>query len=337
MLRRTLLLAATTALLTLGAACTSEDDTTPQPTGSPDTTGAPTSTAAPITDDALRNAAIPTDLLPAGSVTLEGGEYAEAAAPGSASMVEFAVEMTVVDDFNEDGVDDGAMIVRSSGGGSGTFYDLHVFLAAEGGPELVATSSLGDRIEVQGIESGPGGITVVYLTRDDETPMTDPPTLETVTTIEVAADGSIHGSTSVSAPATGSGSGSGSGTATPSASDSDGGDACADLAPEAADAAFTFVTNVASGDVLESGAAVEGCSRTFESNVPWRLEDREGNVIAQSFTMGGGVDGAAPFEFTVEYEVDEPQIGHLFVGGEDPSDGAGFPPVLNQVPVVLLP
>ncbi len=108
-------------------------------------------------------------------------------------------------------------------------------------------------------------------------------------------------------------------------------------ASQAAEATFTFVTNVVSGQVLGSGDAVEGCSRTFESNVPWRLDDREGNVIAEASTMGGGVDGAAPFEFTVEYEVDEAQVGHLFVGGDDPSDGEGFPPVLNQIPVVLVP
>jgi len=115
------------------------------------------------------------------------------------------------------------------------------------------------------------------------------------------------------------------------------GDACADLAPEAAEASFTFVTNVTSGQVFESGATVEGCSRTFESNVPWYLVDLDGTTIAEGHTMGGGVDGAAPFEFTVDYSIDGAQIGHLFVGGEDPSGGAGRPPVLNQIPVVLLP
>jgi len=115
------------------------------------------------------------------------------------------------------------------------------------------------------------------------------------------------------------------------------GDACATLAPEAEEAAFVFVTNVISGAYLEDGAEVEGCSRTFESHVPWRLEDRDGTVIAESFTMGGGVDGAAPFAFTVEYSVASAQVGHLFVGGDDPSDGEGFPPVTNQIPVVLLP
>lgn len=330
MIRRSLIVFSAVALLVFGAACTGDDDT-PDPTE----TGEPTGAAlTPVTAEVLAGVTLPTDLVPSGSVTLQGGEHSEEAAPGSASQIEFTTSDVVVDDLDGDGVDDGAIIVRSSGGGSGAFYDLHVFLAAEGGPQLIASESLGDRIEVQGLESGPSGVTVVYLTRPLDAPMTDPPTVEATTTVAVAQDGTVHvsqsGSDSATAEATSS--------ATPESSVTPAlGDACADLAPEAADASFVFVTNVTSGDTLESGDSVEGCSRTFESHVPWYLVDREGNTIAESFAMGGGSDGAAPFEFTVEYEVGEAQVGHLFVGGDDPSDGAGFPPGLNQIPVVLLP
>jgi|GEM_PF-1455102 len=320
MLRRPFILVTAAAILALGAACTSEEDPTPTPTETP----TETAMLEPVTDLTLRSATIPTDLVATGEVNLQGGE-------ATAEGAEFGIANTVVDDFNEDGVDDGAMIVRSSGGGSGTFYDLHVFLANEGGPELVASEFLGDRIEVQGIESGPGGVTVVYLDRESGAPMTAEPTVETTVRVEIHSDGSI--SVSGSAESTAEATEVASPPPTAAAAE----DACANLALEAANAAFTFVTNLQSGDTLESGASVEGCSRTFESNVPWRLEDREGNVIAESFAMGGGVDGPAPLEFTVEYEVDEPQVGHLFVGGDDPSGGEGFPPVLNQIPVVLLP
>lgn len=115
------------------------------------------------------------------------------------------------------------------------------------------------------------------------------------------------------------------------------GDACANLHPDAVDASFVFVVGVVSGDELASGATVEGCSRTFESNVTWHLVDRDGNTIDEGFTMGGGVDGAAPFEFDVDYTVAEAQIGHLVVDAPDPSDGEGFPPVTNSIPVVLQP
>ena len=331
MLRQSLLAVSMAALLMVGAACTGDDDT-PDPTE----TSEPTGTAlTPVTADVLARVTLPTELAPSGSVTLEGGEHSEEAAPGSASRIEFTTTQSVVDDLNGDGVDDGAIIVRSSGGGSGTFYDLHVFVAAEGAPQLIASESLGDRVEVQGIESGPSGVTVVYLTRPSNAPMTDPPTVEATTTVAFAQDGTVRvsqsGSGSAAPEATSSA------TPEPSVTTAPTGDACANLAPEAADAAFVFVTNVTAGGYLESGDSVEGCSRTFESHVPWYLVDREGNTIAESFAMGGGVDGAAPFEFTVEYEVDEAQVGHLFVGGDDPSDGAGFPPSLNQIPVVLLP
>lgn len=330
MFRRTLLPLTLASLAlsvaALGAACTSDDEATPTPTESP-TASATMAAAEPVTDELLRNATIRTDLVPAGEVQLEDGAFSAEAAPGSASRIEFALDSTVIDDFNADGVDDGAMVVRSSGGGSGTFYDLHVFLATPDGPEAIASEALGDRIVVQGIESGPGGVTVVYLSRPSDAPMSEAPSVETRLSVTIDANGGVTVSQSGSATATAEATAS----ATPE------GDACASLAPEAAEAAFTFVTNLVSGAVLESGTLVEGCSRTFESHVPYRLLDREGNVLVESFTMGGGVDGAAPFEFTIEYDVDAAQIGHLFVGGDDPSGGAGFPPVLNQIPVVLLP
>lgn len=331
MSRRSLVLISAAALLVLGVACIGEDDA-PEPT---ETSEATTAGFMPVTPDILAGVTIPSGLAPSGSVTLERGEYSAEAAPGSASQIEFTTMQSVVDDLNDDGVDDGAIIVRSSGGGSGTFFDLHVFLAAEGGPQLIASESLGDRVDVQGIESGPSGVTAVYLTRPSGAPMTDPVSVEATTTVTIARDGSVTVSQSGSA---------GSPTAFPTVTvepspttEAPSGDACADLAPEAFDASFVFVTNVTSGAHLDSGDSVEGCSRTFESHVPWHLVDRKGNMIAESFAMGGGVDGPAPFEFTVEYEVDEAQVGHLFVGGDDPSGGEGFPPSLNQIPVVLLP
>jgi len=112
---------------------------------------------------------------------------------------------------------------------------------------------------------------------------------------------------------------------------------CEDLHPTIQDSSFVIVDNITSGQTLTSGDTVTGCSRTFESNVPWWLVDRDGNTIDEGFTMGGGVDGHANYEFTVEYTVTEAQLGHLFVGGEDPSDGEGFPPSLNQIPVLLVP
>ena len=90
--------------------------------------------------------------------------------------------------------------------------------------------------------------------------------------------------------------------------------------------AFVFVTTPASGAEVFSGFAVTGCSRTFELTVNWRLLDRSGAEPTSGFTMGGGVDGPGRFAFTVEYDVDERQLGHLEVFETDASGGEGFPP-----------
>jgi hypothetical protein len=103
------------------------------------------------------------------------------------------------------------------------------------------------------------------------------------------------------------------------------------------DAAFVVVTKPSAGDRVESGFEVKGCSRTFESNVNWRLIARNGTELARGNTQGGGVDGPGPFAFAVTYAAAEPQIGHLEVFEEDASDGEGFPPGRTVLPLFLKP
>lgn len=102
-------------------------------------------------------------------------------------------------------------------------------------------------------------------------------------------------------------------------------------------AALVIAEQPAAGDRVSSGFTVSGCSRTFENTVVWRLLARDGSVIADGFTTGGGVDGVGPFSFPVTYSVAERQIGHLEVFEEDASDGEGFPPGRTIIPVVLQP
>jgi hypothetical protein len=103
------------------------------------------------------------------------------------------------------------------------------------------------------------------------------------------------------------------------------------------EAAFVIATEPEAGERVESGFEVEGCSRSFESNVQWKLIARDGAVLATGNTQGGGVDGPGAFSFTVPYSVDAQQIGHLEVFGEDASDGEGFPPGRTVLPLVLKP
>lgn len=103
------------------------------------------------------------------------------------------------------------------------------------------------------------------------------------------------------------------------------------------DAAFVIATRPSAGDRVESGFAVEGCSRTFESNVQWRLIGRDGTELAGGNTQGGGVDGPGAFSFTVPYDLDGQEIGHLEVFEEDVSNGEGHPPGRTVLPLVLKP
>lgn len=103
------------------------------------------------------------------------------------------------------------------------------------------------------------------------------------------------------------------------------------------DAAFVIATAPAAGARVTSGFDVAGCSRTFESTVVWQLRARDGSVLGEGFTMGGGVDGPGPFAFAVPFTVAERQVGHLEVFEEDVSDGEGFPPGRTVLPLVLLP
>lgn len=82
---------------------------------------------------------------------------------------------------------------------------------------------------------------------------------------------------------------------------------------------------------------VQGCSRTFESTVMWRLSDSSGKVIAKGHTQGGGVDGVAPFSVRVAYKISAAQKGKLEVYEEDMSDGEGRRPTHLTIPVNLKP
>jgi len=114
-------------------------------------------------------------------------------------------------------------------------------------------------------------------------------------------------------------------------------DVCSNADGALDDASFIFVKSPQSGERVSSGFTVSGCSRTFESNVVWRLLARDGSELAKGHTSGGGVDGPGPFSFSITYTVAERQIGHLEVYEEDASDGEGHPPGRNVIPLVLQP
>ncbi len=103
-----------------------------------------------------------------------------------------------------------------------------------------------------------------------------------------------------------------------------------------AESPFVFATSPAPGATVAPPFEVAGCSRTFESNVTWRLLARDGSVVAEGLTSGGGVDGPGPFRFVVDVVGGAEGLHHLEVDEPKISD-EGFPPGRTVLPLVLKP
>lgn len=131
-------------------------------------------------------------------------------------------------------------------------------------------------------------------------------------------------------------------TATPdSASASDGAasdaDPCAEVTGSGGESlAFVFVTSPPVGAAVESGFEVTGCANAFEANYQWQLLDRDGNELAADFgtaTCGTGCVGE--LSFTVDYTVDQLQVGTLRVFTTSARDGSEQD--INSIPLRLQP
>ena len=112
--------------------------------------------------------------------------------------------------------------------------------------------------------------------------------------------------------------------------------ACA-TALAGAETPLVIVASPRPGAAVSGAFPATGCPRTFEANVNWRLLALDGSELASGFASGGGVDGAATFEFAVIFSVDAEQRGLLEVFEVDASDGEGFPPPMHSIPLLLLP
>jgi hypothetical protein len=130
--------------------------------------------------EALKNAQYTEDLVPGGTVQLANGEYSEPAAPGSASMT--TVLMTPWVAYGQlNGQDSAAVILVSSGGGSGSFYTLHAMQAQNGKPVDVASTQLGDRVKIKCL-SIKDNLTVVDMVQAGPSDPSCCPTQEVVNT-----------------------------------------------------------------------------------------------------------------------------------------------------------
>ena len=276
---------------------------------SPTTVGMVETTDLAVTN--LESATYLTENTHEGRATLEDGEFREQAAPGSATEVVIRLGKWSLGDLDGQGELDAAAITVEDPGGSGTFYCLHALTNDEGALRDAGFAFLGDRIRIEGVSVHDGVITVAMLDRGPDEPFTATPSVPAIRQFRLQGEGLVE----VGAASSGT-------------------FACDASLPEAA---LVIVRSPESGDTVASGFEVSGCSRTHESNVVWQLLDRSGAVIAEGFTSGGGVDGPGSFSFTVEYQSAERQLAHLEVFEVDVSEGQGFPPPRDIVPLLLEP
>jgi hypothetical protein len=92
------------------------------------------------------------------TVQLKDGKYFKPWLPGSTTGLEVGISENKITfgDLNGDRKEDAAVIVRSTGGGSGVFYELAIMINKDGKPIYLTSKFLGDRIIINSlvIESG---------------------------------------------------------------------------------------------------------------------------------------------------------------------------------------
>jgi heat shock protein HslJ len=136
-----------------------------------------------LTEEALSNAVYRSEWTESGLAPLTDGEYREQAAPGSAT--EIVVKLTQYITFGQlGGQDAAAVILVTDPGGSGTFYDLAVVVEEVGQPVHVATTLMGDRVQINSLSIEGGEIVVDMITHGSDDPMCCP-TQHVVQTFEL--------------------------------------------------------------------------------------------------------------------------------------------------------
>lgn len=153
-MRVPLLLAAVLAL----AACGRD-----QPPAAPESAGVGTG-AASVADIDARNATYPTGHTGSGEMAFRDGRFAN-----GNDEVESALVTTASGDLDQDGTPDVAVILATSTGGSGTFYDLYALRRRDGEPPAIAGPAfLGDRVDVKGLRIEHGEAVVDLVVQGDQ-------------------------------------------------------------------------------------------------------------------------------------------------------------------------
>ncbi|MFN2203110.1 MAG: SH3 domain-containing protein [Caldilineaceae bacterium] len=150
----------------------------------PEATAVPAESTAGDVETMLANATYPSEFTQDGTAPLVDGVYSEQAAPDSAisTTVTLLPEYTALGEL--DGQPAAAVILATDPGGSGTFVDLGVVTIGDGKPVTVATTQLGDRVEINSLVIENNQIIVDMLTQGPDDPMCCP-SQEVVQTYEL--------------------------------------------------------------------------------------------------------------------------------------------------------
>lgn len=90
-----------------------------------------------------------------------------------------------------------------------------------------------------------------------------------------------------------------------------------------------------SGDDVTSPVTIAGTANVFEANVSIRIEDVDGNVLAETFaTADCGTGCRGDYSKKVPFRVDEPTEATIIVFEQSAEDGSDLFPV--EIPVTLL-
>lgn len=171
--------------LLLAVACTGTGTGSDTDTAVSTSTPVPEATPEPTADDVMEESASPSvDVLANATyvgiydeaITLTDGSFeGEPVIEGSASRPTVTLlPVNAFGDLNGDGSADAAAILAESGGGSGTFIYLAVLINDAGTWRNVATTYLGDRVQVETMTIEAGEIVVAGVTHGPDDPMCCP-------------------------------------------------------------------------------------------------------------------------------------------------------------------
>lgn len=165
-------------------------NTTPAANATPaatKTTAAPA--VAALTAAQLGSATYTVQDAPGGKVTLTAGKAEVELTPGSASKYTAQLGEQIANG-SLGGKPYAAAILITSGGGSGTFYNVAAVPNDNGKPGTGITLLLGDRIKVSSVAFENGALKVSYLDRKPDEPMTAEPTVS-ASKVLVLQDGKL--------------------------------------------------------------------------------------------------------------------------------------------------